>query len=322
MIRIGIVGYGNLGRGAEKAVKLNDDMELIGIFTRRDPSSIDSESKVYHMDEILNFVDEIDVCILCGGSATDLREQGPELSKYFNTVDSFDTHAKIPEYFEEIDETAKSGNRLSIISTGWDPGLFSINRLLAESILPVGETHTFWGKGVSQGHGDAVRRIAGVKNAVQYTIPNDEIIERIKDGEKLELTARDKHVRVCYVVPEDGADTALIEETIVTMPNYFAEYDTTVHFITEEEMINEHSGMPHGGRVIRIGQTSGEANQVYEFSLALESNPEFTSSINVAYARAVYKLNREGKTGAMTVFDIPFSYMSQMSSSEQRRLLL
>ncbi|NLY19768.1 MAG: diaminopimelate dehydrogenase [Tissierellia bacterium] len=321
-IKIAIIGYGNLGRGAEKAINLTEDMELVGIFTRRNPDDIDSKSKVYHMDELLEHKGIIDVCILCGGSATDLQVQGPEISKHFNTVDSFDTHAKIPEYFELLDKSAKEGGNLSIISTGWDPGLFSMNRLLAEAILPVGDTHTFWGKGVSQGHGDAIRRIDGVKNAVQYTIPIEETIERIKNGEKLELGPREKHKRICYVVPKENADLEIIEQTIVNMPNYFADYDTEVNFISEEELLKNHSGISHGGRVIRIGNTSEDTKQVYEFSLELGSNPEFTASVNVAFARAIHRMSREGKIGAVTVFDIPLSYLSQMSPEDQRKLIL
>ncbi|WP_101772261.1 diaminopimelate dehydrogenase [Peptostreptococcus faecalis] len=322
MIRVGIIGYGNLGKGAEKAIKLAGDMELVGIFTRRDPSSIDTNSNVYSIDDLIKFKEEIDVCILCGGSATDLKIQGPEISKNFNTVDSFDTHAKIPEYFEEINKSASGGGNLSVISTGWDPGLFSMNRLLSEAILSEGETYTFWGKGVSQGHGDAIRRIDGVKDGVQYTIPVKEAIDRIKNGEKCELTTRDKHTRECYVVAEEGADLKRIEKEIVTMPNYFADYDTFVHFISEEEMNKNHKGMPHGGTVIRLGNTSESTNQVYEFSLKLGSNPEFTASVNVAYARAVYKMNKEGRTGAVTAFDIPLSYLSKLSPEDQRKLLL
>ncbi len=321
-IKIAIVGYGNLGRGAVKAVKLTNDMELVGVFSRRDPSSVKSNDKIYHIDELLNFKNQIDVCILCGGSATDLDIQGPEISKHFNTVDSFDTHAKIPEYFDKIEISAKQGNNLSIISTGWDPGLFSMNRLLSEAILPKGETYTFWGKGVSQGHGDAVRRIKGVKKAVQYTIPVEEAINRIKSGEALNLSTRDKHIRECYVVIEKSASKTEIENEIVNMPNYFADYNTYVNFISEEEFDEKHTGMPHGGTVIRLGNTSENTNQVYEFKLSLNSNPEFTSAANVAYARAVYKMHRDGFTGAITVFDVPFSYISTLSKEEQRRTLL
>ncbi len=322
IIKIGIVGYGNLGKGVEKAIELNNDMELVGIFTRRNKSLVKSDSPVYNISELDDFIDKIDICILCGGSATDLINQGPEIAKKFNTVDSFDTHAKIPDYFAEMDKASKDGGNLSLISTGWDPGLFSINRLLSQAILPKGETYTFWGKGVSQGHSDAIRHIDGVKKAVQYTIPVEEVINRIKNGENLKLTTRDKHIRDCYVVVEEDANKSRIESEIKNMPNYFADYNTYVHFISEEELDNEHSGMPHGGRVIHVGETSNNTNQVYEFKLELESNPEFTSSVNVAYARAVYKLAKEGKIGAVTVFDIPVSYLSTLSKEEQRKLLL
>lgn len=322
IIKIAIVGYGNLGKGVEKAVNLNSDMKLVGIFTRRDKSSVQSDSLVYNISELDKFVDKVDICILCGGSATDLVKQGPEIAKKFNTVDSFDTHAKIPEYFAEVEKAAKIGGRLSLISTGWDPGLFSINRLLAQAILPQGETYTFWGKGVSQGHSDAIRHIDGVKNAVQYTIPVEEVINRIKNGEKLDLATRDKHIRECYVVAEEDADKLKIESEIKNMPNYFVDYNTNVYFISEEELNNNHGGMPHGGRVIHVGETSNGINQVYEFKLDLESNPEFTSSVNVAYARAVYKLAKEGRVGAVTVFDVPVSYLSTLSQEEQRKLLL
>ncbi|HHX67791.1 MAG: diaminopimelate dehydrogenase [Miniphocaeibacter sp.] len=321
-IKIGIIGYGNLGKGAEKAVKLSEDMELIGIFTRREKSKIDSNTQIYNISELEEFKGRIDVCILCGGSATDLWIQGPEIAKNFNTVDSFDTHAKIPEYFSQIDESAKLGDNLSLISTGWDPGLFSIHRLFSQSILPVGETYTFWGKGVSQGHGDAIRQIKGVKDAVQYTIPVEKVVNEIQKGNILSLTTRDKHIRECFVVAEEDADKNRIENEIKSMPNYFADYDTNVNFISEEELKQNHSGMPHGGRVIRIGKTSDNIKQVYEFKLDLGSNPEFTSAINVAYARAVYKLNKEGKKGAVTVFDVPLSYLSTLSPEEQRKQLL
>ncbi|RVU54453.1 diaminopimelate dehydrogenase [Anaerosphaera multitolerans] len=321
-IKVAIVGYGNLGKGAEKAINLAEDMELVGIFTRREPKTIESQSKVYSLENILDFKGEIDVCILCGGSATDLRSQGPEIARHFNTVDSFDTHAKIPEYFNDIDLAAKEGNNLSIISTGWDPGIFSMNRLLAQSILPQGETHTFWGEGVSQGHSDAIRRIDGVIDATQYTVPIEESIERIKAGEKVNFTPRDKHKRICYVVAEDGADKEEIEFKIITMPDYFVDYNTTVHFISEEELKKNHKKMVHGGRVLRIGETSQATKQVYEFKLDLDSNPEFTSSINVAFARAVYKMRQEGKIGAITVFDVPISYLSNLTAEEQRAKLL
>ncbi|QQK07575.1 diaminopimelate dehydrogenase [Miniphocaeibacter halophilus] len=321
-IKIGIIGYGNLGKGAEKAVKLSKDMELVGIFTRRNKSEIDSDSNIYNISELEEFKGDIDVCILCGGSATDLWKQGPEIAKNFNTVDSFDTHAKIPEYFSQIDGSAKSGNNLSLISTGWDPGLFSIHRLFSQSIMPVGETYTFWGKGVSQGHGDAIRQIEGVKDAVQYTIPVEKVISEIQSGNILDLTTRDKHIRECYVVVEEEADKNKIENEIKSMPNYFSDYDTYVNFVSEDELKLNHSGMPHGGRVLRIGKTSENIKQIYEFKLDLGSNPEFTSAINVAYARAVYRLNKEGTKGAISVFDVPVSYLSIISPEEQRRLLL
>lgn len=321
-IKIAIVGYGNLGKGAEKAIALCEDMTLVGIFSRRGNINTASGVKSYNIEKLIDFKDEIDICILCGGSATDLRVQGPDIAKHFNTVDSFDTHAKIPEYYDEMNTSSKKGNNLSLISTGWDPGLFSINRVFSEAILPMGSTYTFWGKGVSQGHSDAIRRIEGVKDAVQYTIPVEEVIDRIKNGDKLELETRDKHIRECYVVVEKNSNKEKIENEIKTMPNYFEDYNTYVHFISEDELKENHRGMPHGGRVIRIGETSKNTKQVYEFSLDLESNPEFTSSINVAYARAVYRLNKEGKVGAISVLDIPVSYISKMTPEEQRKNLL
>lgn len=321
MIRIAIVGYGNLGRGVEKAVKKNLDMSLIGIFTRRKPETVSSEgSPVFPMTELLNKKETIDVCILCGGSATDLPEQTPKLTQWFNTVDSFDTHAKIPEHFLAVDKAAKENQKTSIISVGWDPGLFSLNRLLAESILPQGETLTFWGKGVSQGHSDALRRVSGVADAVQYTIPNDEIIERLKAGEKLELTTRDKHIRECFVVLKEGADQEKVKDEIITMPNYFADYDTTVHFISQDELDSEHKqGMPHGGKVLRVGETSEGMKQVYDFSLDLQSNPEFTASVIVAYARACARLAEEKIYGAQTIFDIPPKYLSNLTDDILRK---
>lgn len=319
MIKIGIVGYGNLGKGIERACQVFEDMEVAGIFTRRDPGSVKADSPVYSMDELDSFKEKIDICILAGGSATDLVEQGPAVLKNFNTVDCFDTHAKIPEYFDKMNRVGKENNTLSMISTGWDPGLFSINRLFSECILPQGDTYTFWGRGVSQGHSDAVRRIEGVKNAIQYTIPNTEIIEKIKAGEKLELSTRDKHSRECFVVLEEGADAVAIKDKIINMPNYFSDYDTTVHFISEEELLKNHKGMPHGGTVLRIGETSEGVKQNYEFTLSLESNPEFTASVAVAYARGVFRASKEGKTGAITVFDIPLSYLSNYSEEELRK---
>ncbi|MGY3765098.1 diaminopimelate dehydrogenase [Vagococcus vulneris] len=324
MIRIAIIGYGNLGRGVETAIKKTDDTELVGIFTRRDPLTVKAKAgKVYSMADLYDKKNEIDVCILCGGSATDLPVQTPELTKIFNTVDSFDTHAKIPEHYSVIDDTAKKNSTVSIISVGWDPGLFSINRAYAESILPDGETVTFWGKGVSQGHSDALRRIDGIKDAIQYTIPNNDIIDRLKVGEHLELSTRDKHTRECFIVLEDGADEAAIIEKIVTMPNYFNEYDTTVNVITQEELEKNHKQkMPHGGKVLRVGQTSKQNKEIYDFSLALDSNPEFTSSTLVAYARACARLAEEKKYGAYTVLDIAPSYISPKSGADLRKELL
>lgn len=321
-IRLGIVGYGNLGRGVEKAISINDDMELVGIFSRRNPDSVDSKTNVYSIDKILDFKDKIDVMLLCGGSANDLGDQGPEISRHFNTVDSFDTHAKIPEYFESINNSSKEGKNLALISTGWDPGLFSLNRLLGQAILPRGEEYTFWGKGVSQGHSDAVRRIQGVKHCVQYTVPNPEALETVRRGKSLDMKANERHDRVCYVVVDKDGDEKFIEETIITMPNYFADYDTTVNFISEEEFKREHTGMPHGGSVFRCGKTGENTSQIIEFKLDLGSNPEFTSSVLVAYSRAIYKLSKEGKEGAVTVFDIPFGYLSPKSPEDLRKELL
>lgn len=322
-IRIGIIGYGNLGRGVVKALEFNQDMELKGIFTRRDASAIEENGlPMIHISKLADYRNEIDVMILCGGSATDLPEQGPMVVKMFNTVDSFDTHAKIPEYFEAVDTIAKESNKVGLISVGWDPGLFSLNRLLAQSVLPNGTDYTFWGTGISQGHSDAIRRIDGVADAKQYTIPRDEALEKVRNGENPELTTREKHLRVCYVVAKDGADIAKIESEIVTMPNYFSDYDTEVNFISAEELKEKHSGMPHGGFVIRTGETSNGVKQKIEFSLALDSNPEFTSSVLVAYARAAYRLSEEGVSGAKTVFDIPFGILSPKSPAELRKELL
>ena len=322
-IRIGIIGYGNLGKGVTKALKQNPDMELKAIFTRRDSSKVEVNNlPMLHISKLADFKNEIDVMILCGGSATDLPEQGPMVAEMFNTVDSFDTHAKIPEYFEKIDSVAKKSNKVSLISVGWDPGLFSLNRLMASCVLPQGNDYTFWGKGVSQGHSDAIRRIAGVKNAIQYTIPKQEALDKVRSGENPTLETRDKHERLCYVVLEEGADAAKIEQEIKTMPNYFSDYDTTVNFISEEELKRDHSGMPHGGFVIRTGTTGENTKQKIEFSLDLESNPEFTSSVLVAYARAIYKLSQEGVSGAKTVFDIPFGLLSPKSPAELRKEML
>ena len=322
ILRIGIVGYGNLGKGVEKAIKQNPDMTLVAIFTRRPPTAIDSDAKVVSVDSIESYHNAIDVMVLCGGSSTDLPEQVLEVSKLFNTVDSFDTHAKIPEYFAKVDACTKANQTLSLISTGWDPGLFSLARLLGQSVLPEGEDYTFWGKGLSQGHSDAVRRVAGVKNGVQYTIPMDNALERVRSGENPALTTAEKHQRICYVVPEEDADIDAIEKAIKTMPNYFADYETTVHFISEDELKQEHSTMPHGGIVFRSGITGSGAKQRIEFSLALESNPEFTASVLVAYARAVGKMAKQGQSGARTVLDVPLSYLSPKSDEELRRTLL
>lgn len=323
-IRIGIVGYGNLGRGVEAAIQQNPDTELLAVFTRRDPKTvtIKSNAKVLHVDEALSYQDQIDVMILCGGSATDLPEQGPYFAQYFNIIDSFDTHARIPEYFDAVNAASEKAGKVAVISVGWDPGLFSLNRLLGEVVLPVGNTYTFWGKGVSQGHSDAIRRIEGVKNAVQYTIPIEEAVNRVRRGENPELSTREKHARECFVVLEEGADPQKIEHEIKTMPNYFDEYDTTVHFITEEELKKNHSGMPHGGFVIRSGESNEGHKQILEFSLNLESNPMFTSSVLVAYARAAHRLNQKGEKGAKTVFDIPFGLLSPKSPDELRKELL
>ena len=324
-IKVGIVGYGNLGRGVVSAIEQSSDMTVEGIFTRRAPESISVNNpnlKVLHISQAEAYKDEIDVMILCGGSATDLPEQGPQFAQMFNPVDGFDTHPKIPEYFDSVDKAARVNGKTSIISVGWDPGLFSINRLMAEAILPVGETYTFWGDGVSQGHSDAIRRIEGVKGAVQYTVPIKEAVEKVRSGMNPELTTAEKHLRVCSVVTEEGYDQAAIETEIKTMPNYFADYETEVNFISEEELKEKHSALPHGGFVIRGGQ-SGEGNkQIIEFSLNLDSNPEFTSSVLVAYARAAYRLNKEGLTGAKSVFEVPPVYLSPKSAEELRKNLL
>lgn len=325
--RIGILGYGNLGRGVECAVRQNDDMELAAIFTRREPASISvltETAKVCHVSEAADWRDKIDVMILCGGSATDLPEQTPEYVKYFNVIDSFDTHAKIPEHYAAVDAAAKECRHIGIISVGWDPGLFSLNRLYGSAILPEGSDYTFWGKGVSQGHSDALRRIDGVRDAKQYTIPVDSALEAVRSGSNPELTVRQKHTRECYVVLEDGADAAGIEEKIKTMPNYFADYDTEVHFISEEELLAEHSGIPHGGFVLRSGVTGAEKENrhLIEYSLKLDSNPEFTSSVLVAYARAAHRLAKEGQSGCRTVFDIPPAYLSAKSGEQLRAQML
>ena len=325
-IRIGIVGYGNIGRGVEQAIKRNEDMELAAVFTRRDPASVKvatEGAKVVHMDDMLSMKGDVDVMVLCGGSATDLPVMGPEIAANFNTIDSFDTHAKIPEYFANVDKAAKEGNNISIISVGWDPGMFSLNRLYAESILVQGSTYTFWGKGVSQGHSDAIRRIPGVKNAIQYTVPVDEAVDQVRSGSEPKLTTRDKHTRECYVVAQDGANKAEIENAIKTMPNYFDEYNTTVHFISEEELKRDHSKMPHGGFVIRTGETGEEGNKhVIEYSLKLDSNPEFTASVLIAYARAAYRLNQKGENGARSVFDIAPALLSMKTPEQLRKEIL
>ena len=327
MIRVGIFGYGNLGKGVECAVAKNDDMKLVGVFTRRDPSTVTiatEGAKVYHEDALKDMTDDIDVLILCGGSATDLPEQTPKYASLYNVVDSFDTHARIPEHFANVDAASVKGNKTSVISCGWDPGMFSLNRLYANCVLPDGKDYTFWGKGVSQGHSDAVRRIDGVLDCRQYTIPVDAAMDAVRSGKQPELTTREKHVRECFVVAEDGADLARIESEIKNMPNYFADYDTTVHFITAEEMARDHSGLPHGGSVIRTGVTgqNDEHTHVIEYKLTLDSNPEFTGSVIAAYARAVYRMNQEGMYGCKTVFDIAPAYLSSLSAEELRAHLL
>ena len=326
-IRIGILGYGNLGKGVECAIKHNPDMELKAVFTRRDPSTLSiltEGAKVYSVNDAPAMKDEIDVLIICGGSATDLPKQTPEMAKYFNVIDSFDTHARIPEHFDAVDAAAKESGHVGIISVGWDPGMFSLNRLYANAILTNGKDYTFWGKGVSQGHSDAVRRIKGVKDAKQYTIPVEAALEAVRNGENPDLTTRQKHTRECFVVAEEGADLARIEQEIKTMPNYFDEYDTTVHFISEEELKRDHSGIPHGGFVIRTGKTgwNDENNHVIEYSLKLDSNPEFTSSVIVAYARAAYRMSQEGQKGCKTVFDVAPAYLSALDGAELRKHLL
>ncbi|HBA63943.1 MAG TPA: diaminopimelate dehydrogenase [Lachnospiraceae bacterium] len=326
-IRIGILGYGNLGKGVECAVMQNPDMELAAVFTRRAPESVQTLTegvKVYSIEDAKNMTEQIDVMILCGGSATDLPEQTPVFGKLFNTVNSFDTHAKIPEHFAAVDAAAKGGKKVSIISVGWDPGMFSLNRLYANAILTDGVDYTFWGKGVSQGHSDAIRRIEGVKDGKQYTIPKEEALRAVRAGENPALTTREKHLRECFVVAEEGADQAKIEEAIKSMPNYFDEYDTIVHFISEEELKANHSGIPHGGFVIRSGKTGlhGENQHLIEYSLKLDSNPEFTASVLVAYARAAYRLAQEGACGCKTVFDIAPAYLSAKSPEELRSHLL
>lgn len=319
-IKIGIYGYGNLGKGVELAIHNNSDMQLAGIFTRRNPNSLSplyKDSKVFSIDDVHKMKDDIDVMILCGGSATDLPEQGPNVCAMFNTVDSFDTHAKIPEYFASMDETAKNANTLALVSCGWDPGLFSLNRSLLESVLPSGENYVFYGRGLSQGHSDALRRIDGVKNAVQYTVPYDDSVQKVRNGENPHFSSvREVMWRECFVVLESGANPEKVEKKIKEMPNYFEPYNTVVHFISEEELKEKHSSMPHGGFVLRSGKTSKGTNQIAEFSLKLDSNPEFTASVLVSYARAIYKMKKQGITGAVTVLDVPVSLLSTKSREE------
>ena len=326
-IKIGILGYGNLGRGVDCAVKQNDDMELVAVFTRRNPEDVKiltETATVCNVADVEDWKDKIDVMIICGGSATDLPKQTPVYAKMFNVIDSFDTHARIPEHFANVDAAAKEGGHVGIISVGWDPGMFSLNRLYANAILPDGNDYTFWGKGVSQGHSDAIRRVEGVKDGKQYTIPVEAALKAVRNGENPELTTRQKHTRECFVVLEEGADAAKVEEEIKTMPNYFSDYDTTVHFISEEELKANHSGIPHGGFVLRSGKTGwdGENKHLIEYSLKLDSNPEFTSSVLIAYARAAYRLASEGQSGCKTVFDIAPAYLSAKSGEELRKHML
>jgi diaminopimelate dehydrogenase len=326
-IRIAIFGYGNLGRGVENAIRQNPDMTLCAVFTRRDPATLSIQTPnvpVYHADQLQDMVGKIDVMILCGGSATDLPVQTPALARLFNVVDSFDTHAKIPEHFANVDAAAKEAGKVALISVGWDPGMFSLNRLYASAVLPDGKDYTFWGKGVSQGHSDAIRRINGVLDAKQYTVPVQAALDAVRNGENPELSARQKHTRECYVVAEEGADLARIEQEIKTMPNYFADYDTTVHFISKEELERDHSGIPHGGFVIRCGKTGAELQNrhIIEYSLKLDSNPEFTSSVLVAYARAAYRMSVEGQSGCKTVLDVPPALLHPESAEELRKKLL
>ena len=326
-IKIGILGYGNLGRGVECAVKQNDDMELVAVFTRRNPEDVKiltETATVCNVADVEDWKDKIDVMIICGGSATDLPKQTPVYAKMFNLIDSFDTHARIPEHFANVDAAAKEGGHVGIISVGWDPGMFSLNRLYANAILPDGNDYTFWGKGVNQGHSDAIRRVEGVKDGKQYTIPVEAALKAVRNGENPELTTRQKHTRECFVVLEEGADAAKVEEEIKTMPNYFSNYDTTVHFISEEELKANHSGIPHGGFVLRSGKTGwdGENKHLIEYSLKLDSNPEFTSSVLIAYARAAYRLASEGQIGCKTVFDIAPAYLSAKSGEELRKHML
>ncbi|MBV6272347.1 diaminopimelate dehydrogenase [Alcaligenaceae bacterium CGII-47] len=324
-IRVGVVGYGNLGRGVERALAQSDDMSLAAVFTRRDPASVschNTQVPVISLDQVQAWRDRIDVMILCGGSRDDLPIQGPQMAAWFTTVDSFDTHAKVPEYFASMDAVARQSGQIAMISIGWDPGLFSVNRLLGEAILPEGATYTFWGKGLSQGHSDAVRHVPGVRAGVQYTLPVPEAIQRVRAGEQPVLSTREKHTRECYVVLADGADEHAVREAIVTMPNYFADYDTTVNFISLDTLQREHIAMPHGGFAIRSGLTGDQTHQVMEFSLSLDSNPEFTSSVLVAYARAAYRLHRRGESGARTAFDVAPGLLSPKDPADLRRELL
>ena len=324
-IKIAVLGYGNLGRGVELAVRNSKDLEMVAVFSRREPSSVKTcGAPVFKIDEILEYKDKIDVLVLCGGSATDLPTQTPEFVKNFNVVDSFDTHAKIPEHFKVVNEAAKKSGKVGIIAVGWDPGLFSLNRLLGESVLEYGESYTFWGKGVSQGHSDAIRKIKGVVDARQYTVPIQSALNSVRNGENPNLTTRQKHLRECYVVAEDGADLVRIENEIKTMPNYFADYNTSVHFIDLKTLKKEHGGIPHGGFVLRSGKTgeSGETNHIIEFSLKLDSNPEFTASVLTAYARAAYRLNKRGESGAYSVFDVAPSLISPKDADELRKEIL
>ncbi len=326
-MKIGIIGYGNLGRGIECGIRQNEDMELAAVFTRRNPGDVKIRTEgvpVYPIEELEKMQGKLDVVILCGGSATDLPKQTPEYAKYFNVVDSFDTHAKIPEHFAKVDEAAKESGHVALISCGWDPGMFSLNRLYANAILPEGKDYTFWGKGVSQGHSDAIRCVEGVKDGKQYTIPVEDALKEVRSGSKPELTTRQKHIRECFVVAEEGADKSKIEETIKNMPNYFADYDTTVHFISEEELKRDHSGIPHGGFVFRTGATGFEKEHkhIIEYSLKLDSNPEFTASVILAFARAVNRLYKEGQKGCKTVFDVAPAYLSPKSGEELRKELL
>ena len=326
MIKVGLYGYGNIAKGVECAVKQNKDMEVTCVFTRRNPETVStiSGAKVYKTDDVLNHKDDVDVLVMCGGSATDLPEQTPAMAKHFNVVDSFDTHKRIPEHFANVDEAAKKSGKIGIISVGWDPGMFSLNRLYGSCILPDGADYTFWGKGVSQGHSDAIRRVPGVVDARQYTIPVEEALDAVRSGSEPQLTTRQKHTRECFVVAEEDADLERIKNEIVTMKNYFDEYDTTVNFISQEELDRDHKGIPHGGFVIRTGKTGKdlEHNHVIEYSLKLDSNPEFTSSVIVAFVRAAYRLNKEGQSGCKTVFDIPPAYLSSKSSEELRKEML